>query len=66
MNVDLTLVVEDEVVAGSFGPYARETVVLGPGALRALAATAMTARIASGTSPTGGAYEILVTAYVAT
>lgn len=66
MDMDLTLLVDDEVVAGSYGPYAREGVVLGPGALAALDATSMTARIATGTSPSGGTYEIVVTAYVAT
>lgn len=65
MDMDLTLVDgEGQLVAGSYGPYAHEIVVLGPGGLAAAGST-LTARTASGTSPTGGELHLVVTAYVA-
>lgn len=62
MDMDLALRTPDgEVIAGSFGPYAQETVVLGPGAL-ALVGDELVARVVSGTSP-GGTFRLVVTAY---
>lgn len=63
MDMDLTLLQDGEVVGGSYGPYAREMVVLGPGALAALDASTLTARVVSGTSPAGGTFTLVVTAY---
>ena len=65
MDMDLTILDgEGNLVGGSYGPYAHEIVVLGPRAL-AEAGTGLTARVASGTSPTGGSLHLVVTAYLA-
>lgn len=65
MDMDLTLRNADgDLVGGSFGPYAQEAIALGPGALEASGGGTFTARVASGTSPTGGTLTLVVTAYV--